>query len=90
MKETKKERHADQVIFWVCLVLAAALFIGSFFCPPMGEIHPSVLKAGGILVAMQALGIVGKNLAEGKDITFHKDDLDITIGDNDDDKDGNN
>ena len=90
MKETKKERHADQVIFWVCLVLAAALFIGSFFCPPMGEIHPSVLKAGGILVAMQALGIVGKNLAEGKDITFHKDYLDITIGDNDDDKDGNN
>ena len=56
----------------------------------MGEIHPSALKAGGILVAMQALGIVGKNLAEGKDITFHKDDLDITIGDNDDDKDGNN
>lgn len=86
MKETKKEPRADQVIFWVCLVLAAALFIGSFFCPPMGEIHPSVLKAGSILVVMQALGIAGKNLADGKDLTFHKDDIDIKIGDDDNDQ----
>lgn len=47
----------------------------------MGEIHPSVLKAGGILFAMQALAIVGQNLANGKDVIFHKDDVDITIGD---------
>ena len=77
------KKQADKVIFWVCLVLAAGLFIGSFFCPPMGEIHPSVLKAGGILVAMQALAIVGKNLADGKEVTFHHGDTDLTIGDDD-------
>lgn len=75
------QKHADKVIFWVCLIIAVSLFIGSFFCPPMGEIHPSVLKAGGILFAMQALAIVGQNLANGKDVIFHKDDVDITIGD---------
>ena len=80
--ETIKE-HADKYIFIACLVLAAAMFVGGFFCPPMGEIHPSVLKAGGILVAMQALGIAGQNLYNGKDVTFKKDDTEITIGDND-------
>ena len=43
----KKQYHADKYIFWFCLILAAALFIGSFFCPPMGEIHHSVLIAFG-------------------------------------------
>lgn len=76
----EKHEHADKIIFWVCLILAAALFIGSFFCPPMGEIHPSVLKAGGILVAMQALGIAGQNLANGKDVIFKKDDTELKIG----------
>ena len=80
-----KQKHADKVIFWVCLVIAVGLFIGSFFCPPMGEIHPSVLKAGGILFAMQALAIVGQNLANGKDVTFHHDNTEVTIGDNEED-----
>lgn len=77
----KIQKHADKVIFWVCLVIAVGLFIGSFFCPPMGEIHPSVLKAGGILFAMQALAIVGQNLANGKDVMLKKDDAEIKIGD---------
>lgn len=81
-----KKHHADKIIFWVCLILAAALFIGSFFCPPMGEIHPSVLKAGGILVAMQALGIAGQNLANGKDVIFSHGDTEVTIKDDEDDK----
>lgn len=78
-----RQGHADKYIFWTCLVLAAGLFIGSFFCPPMGEIHPSVLKAGGILVAMQALGIAGQNLANGKGISFSHGDTEITVDDND-------
>lgn len=82
----KKQKHADKVIFWVCLILAAGLFVGGFFCPPMGEIHPSVLKAGGILVAMQALGIVGQNLANGKEVTFHHENTDIKIGDDENEK----
>jgi hypothetical protein len=52
----------------------------------MGEIHPSVLKAGGIFALMQAIGIVGQNLANGKDVTFKKDDIEIKVGDEEDDK----
>lgn len=74
--------HADKLIFYICLVLAAGLFIGSFFCPPLGVIDPSILKAGAILVAMQALGIVGQNLANGKDVIFKKDDLEVKVGEN--------
>ena len=74
-----EKQHADKYIFWVCLVLAAGLFIGGFFTPPMGEIHPSLLKAGGILVAMQALGIAGQNLANGKGISFTHGETEVTI-----------
>lgn len=80
----KKQPHTDKYIFIFCLVLASGLFIGGFFCPPMGVIDGSVLKAGGILFGFAALGVVGQNLANGKDVIFHKDDIDIKIGDEND------
>lgn len=80
---TARERHADKYIFIACLVLASAMFVGGFFCPPMGVIDGSVLKAGGILLGFAALAVAGQNLANGKDVTFKKDDTEITIGDND-------
>ena len=80
------EQHADKYIFWVCLILAAGLFIGSFFCPPLGVIDPSILKAGGILVAMQALGIAGQNLANGNWVLFKHGETEVKIGDGEDDK----
>lgn len=82
----EKQPHADKYIFWVCLILAAALFIAGFFSPPMGEIHPSVLKAGGILVAMQALGIAGQNLANGKGMTFSHGETEVAIDNKEEDK----
>ena len=83
-----KKRQADKHIFIVCLAMAIILFVGGFFCPPMGEIHPSVLKAGGILIAMQALGIAGQNLANGKDVIFHHGETEVTIGDNEEENNG--
>lgn len=78
--------HADKYIFWFCLILAAGLFIGSFFCPPLGAIDGSILKAGGILVAMQALGIAGQNLANGNWVIFKHGETEVKIGDDEDDK----
>ena len=49
----------------------------------MGVIDGSVLKAGGILLGFAALGVAGQNLANGKDVTFHHDNTEVTIGDND-------
>lgn len=80
----KKLHHADKYIFGICLSISIALFVGGFFCPPMGVIDGSVLTAGGILMGFAALGIAGQNLANGRGITFQHGETEVTIGDDDD------
>lgn len=79
-----KKHHADKYIFYVCLAFSLCLFIGGFFCPPMGVIDGSVLTATGILLGFAALGVAGQNLANGKDVVFHHGETEVTIGDNED------
>lgn len=84
---TSKAQHADKPIFYVCLIMAVLLFVGGFFCPPIGVIDGSVLTAAGILLGFAALGVAGQNLANGKDVIFHHGQTEITIGeDNEDEK----
>lgn len=71
--------HADKLIFYVCLAISITLFIGGFFCPPMGQIDGSVLTAGGILFGFAALGVVGQNLANGKEVVFKKGDIEVSV-----------
>lgn len=80
----KTIRHEDRAIFYVCLSVAIVLLLVSFFVPPTGVIDPSVLKAAAILLGFAALGIVGKNLSLGKDVTFSHGDTEVTIGDKED------
>lgn len=81
-----EKQHADKYIFYICLGVAIALFVGGFFCPPMGVIDGSVLKAGGILFGFAALAVAGQNLANGKDVIFKKDDTEVIIGDNEEEQ----
>lgn len=78
---TKRE---DRTIFYVCLSVSIVLLLVSFFVPPTGVIDSSVLKAAAILLGFAALGIAGKNLAEGKDVTFTHGDTEVTIGEKED------
>lgn len=78
------KKHADKYMFIACLVLTFGLFIGGFFCPPMGVIDGSVLTAGGILMGFAALGIAGQNLANGKEVIFQHGEMEVTIGDEED------
>lgn len=78
------KRHADKYIFYVCLAFALSLFIGGFFCPPMGVIDGSVLKAGGILLGFATLAVAGQNLANGKDVIFSHGETEVTIKDDED------
>lgn len=75
------KEHADKYIFYICLSVAILLFVGGFFCPPMGVIDGSVLTAGGILFGFAALGVAGQSLANGKDMTFRKGDVEISVED---------
>ena len=77
----KKHGHVDKYIFYVCLTVSILLFIGGFFCPPMGIIDGSVLTAGGILFGFAALAVAGQNLANGNDVKFSHGDTKVTIGD---------
>lgn len=76
-----KVEHADKKIFYVCLVMSIALMVASFLLPPQGVIDPSVLTATGILFGFAALAVAGQNLANGKDVTFKKGDMEFTIDD---------
>ena len=84
------DKQEDRTIFYACLILAACLLIGSFFCPPMGIIDGSVLTAVAELLGFASLGIVGKNLARGKDVTFQHGKTEITIGENNEENNDNN
>lgn len=78
------KEHVDKYIFYVCLVFSLGLFIGGFFCPPMGVIDGSVLKAGGILLGFATLAVAGQNLANGKDVIFTHGDTKVEINDDED------
>ena len=78
-----KRKHADKYIFVICLSFAIILFVGGFFCPPMGVIDGSLLKAAGILLGFATLGVAGQNLANGKDIIFSHGETKVEIGDED-------
>lgn len=71
------------ISFWVTLTISLSLIIGGFFCPPMGEINGSVLTATGEIFLWPALALAAKALAEGKDVTFHKGEMSVTVGDKD-------
>lgn len=77
----KIKKREDRAIFYVCLAVSIVLLSVSFVLPPTGVIDPSVLKAAAILLGFAALGIAGKNLADGKDVTFSHGDTEITIED---------
>lgn len=79
----EKRKQADKYIFWVCLAMSIALMVFGALMPPPGIIDPSILTASGILLGFAALGVAGQNLANGKEVTFKKDDTELTIGDND-------
>lgn len=81
-----KKHHADKYIFYVCLAFSLALFIGGFFCPPMGIIDGSILKAGGILLGFATLAVAGQNLANGKDVIFSHGDTKVEINDEEEER----
>ena len=73
--------HVDKYIFYVCLSVSIILFIMGFVTPPPGIIDGSVLTAGGILFGFAALAVVGQNIANGKELTWRKGDMEISVGD---------
>lgn len=77
------QKHEDKIIFYICLATAIAVGATSFFLPPTGVIDPSCLKFIALMLGFAALGIVGKNLALGKEVKFTHGETEVTISDDD-------
>lgn len=80
----KTQGIADKYIFLVCLSVAIILFVGGFFCPPMGVIDGSILKASGILLGFASLAVLAQAIHNGKSISFTKGDMEVEVGEDDD------
>lgn len=83
-----KGKRTDKKVFFICLGVSITLGIGGFFCPPLGSIDGSILTFIGLLLGYATLAVAGQNLADGKDVTFHHGDTEVTIGDNEEEDNG--
>ena len=73
---------------YLLLLLVFGLFVASFFLPPLGIIHPSVLQAGAIILGFCWLFYVSVNIPNfihrGAKIKASYGNANLTIEDNDD------
>lgn len=76
---------------YLILILVFGLFVASFFLPPLGIIHPSVLQAGAIILGFCWLFYVSVNIPNfiqrGAHIKASYGNANITIG-NEEEEDG--
>ena len=77
------QNKVHRYIYYICLAVSVILLCTSFLLPPRGEIHPSCLQAGALLLGFATLAIVGKNLDDGKEVTYRHGETEVAIGDND-------
>lgn len=78
---TRNIRTSTTVALWVCMISSIALLVASFLVPPMGEISPSVLKAGSLIFAFAALMEVREAIAEGLGVKLSHGDTTVVIKD---------
>lgn len=75
---------------YLILILVFGLFVASFFLPPLGIIHPSVLQAGAIILGFCWLFYVSVNIPtfiqRGAHIKASYGNANITIDNGDEDE----
>jgi len=72
-------KTSTSVAFWVCIIASIALFVGSFFVPPMGVIDGSVLKAVSLLFGFAAVAIFREAIHEGLGAKIRHNSTEIEI-----------
>ena len=79
MKELFREIIVQNLWFKVFALISITLIIISFFLPPTGEIHPSVMAGVGEIFAFASLGTVIKAIDKNKSISLSHGDTTITV-----------
>ena len=80
---SRNVRTSTTVGIWVCTVSAIGLLVASFIVPPMGEISPSVLKAGSLIFAFAALIEVREAITEGLGVKVSHGQTTVEVRDTD-------
>lgn len=96
---SRNVRTSTTVGIWFCTVSAIGLLVASFIVPPMGEVSPSVLKAGSLIFAFATLIEVREAITEGLGVKLTHGQTTVEVRDTDgktdteiqttDDEDGN-
>ena len=68
------------VAFFSTLIISVGLLITSFFLPPQGEIHPSVLQGTAIMLVYPALAFAAKALDDNKRVKISTKIGTISVG----------
>lgn len=69
--------------FFVSLISSVGLLVAGFICPPLAEIHSSVLTATGILAFYGVLATVQDAIKKGKSVKVSKGDINLSVGEKD-------
>lgn len=78
---TRNVKASTTIAMWVCLLAAIGLYVASFQVPPMGEIHPSVLKAGSWIFAFAGLAELREAVQEGLGFKLTHGDTTVVVQD---------
>ena len=78
---TRNIKTSTTIALWVCVVCSIGLFIASFIVPPLGEISPSVLKAGGEIFAFASIFMLREAIMEGLGVKMTHGNTSIEIHD---------
>jgi hypothetical protein len=81
-----KNASASDVIYFVCFVVSIVLLVVAFITPPPAEIHPSVLKAVGIMGIFSTIAKVGDWIKLGLDIRLKKGDFELQVDGHEEEK----
>ena len=79
----------SRVSFWICLIASIGILVAGFICPPLAEIHNSVLTAVGELFGFAALGAGIFAIEKGIDAKISKGDASIEFNNSDSPKEQN-
>lgn len=81
-----KQATAADIIYFTCFVVSIILLIVAFVTPPPAEIHPSVLKAVGLMGIFSTISKIGDWIKIGMDVKLKKGDFEIQIENNENEK----
>lgn len=86
LKEKLKNATAGDIIYFTCFIISVGLLIFGAITPPPAEIHPSILKAVGLMGIFSTISKVGDWIKLGIDIKLKKGDFELEVDNKEEDK----